>query len=124
MSDAVPGSLGDAEPAGDDSVDEASVPALRCRGCGMPLADPGDLFPSSRSLQVNPHGYLHEIVTVSEARNLVGAGQPSTEATWFAGYAWDIVCCVGCRAHVGWRFEGAGPPPVFYGLRLAAITEA
>lgn len=35
---------------------------------------------------VNPHGYVHETLTVYKASNLNLIGRPSTEHSWFPGY--------------------------------------
>ena len=34
---------------------------------------------------VNPHGYVHETLTVCKASNLSLVGRPSTEHSWFPG---------------------------------------
>lgn len=34
---------------------------------------------------VNPHGYVHETLTVYKASNLTLIGRPSTEHSWFPG---------------------------------------
>lgn len=34
---------------------------------------------------VNPHGYVHETLTVYKACNLNLMGRPSTEHSWFPG---------------------------------------
>ena len=74
---------------------------------------------------VNPHGYLHEIVTLRRAENLFATGRPSTEFTWFPGYAWEIAWCGRCSEHLGWRFVAVADaePGLFWGLRRDAITE-
>jgi hypothetical protein len=102
----------------DDDVEEEH--AILCRACGLDIADRTDVFPGSRTLEVNPHGYLHELITTRRARNLVFAGRPSAEASWFAGTTWDIASCCACGLHLGWRYEGAASGP-FYGLRVMAI---
>jgi cereblon len=82
--------------------------------------------PSGTSgVYVNPHGYLHEVVTVRRAKNVLVSGPPTTEFTWYAGYAWEIAWCARCRNHVGWMFTAVagGDPPRFFGLRRDAIAE-
>lgn len=73
----------------------------------------------------NPAGYLRQIVTVRHAENLVFIGKPTTEFTWFAGYAWTVAQCAGCGVHVGWSYDAAGgaSPARFYGLLTEAIEE-
>ena len=105
-----------------DELEGEATDVIVCRRCTLDLAFASDRFPGGRTLHVNPAGYLHEIITVHEARHLVVTGQPTAEATWFVGYTWDIAVCAGCGAHVGWLFEGARSPPRFYGLRTAAIA--
>lgn len=34
---------------------------------------------------VNPHGYVHETLTVYKASNLNLMGRPSTQHSWFPG---------------------------------------
>lgn len=84
----------------------------------MSAAGPAQAF-------VNPHGVLHEVVTLRWAENLVVTGTPTTEFTWYPGYAWRIAWCGRCGAHAGWSFDaaGEGDPPSFWGLRRDAIVE-
>lgn len=75
---------------------------------------------------VNPAGYVHEVLTVRAARNLLHAGPPTTEFTWYPGYAWEIAHCARCTSHVGWRFtlaDAPADPPVFWAFRRASVVE-
>jgi cereblon len=74
---------------------------------------------------VNPHGFLHEVVTVRWAKNLAMAGPPTTEFTWYPGYAWEIAWCGRCRAHVGWSFTAVSheTPARFWALRRDCVIE-
>jgi cereblon len=74
---------------------------------------------------LNPHGFLHEVVTVRWAQNLAVAGPPTTEFAWYAGYAWEVACCERCRAHVGWSFTAVSnaEPARFWALRRDGIIE-
>ena len=74
---------------------------------------------------VNPHGVMHEVVSVRWAENLVATGTPTTEFTWYPGYAWRIAWCGRCGAHAGWSFVAVaeGEPRSFWGLRRDAIIE-
>jgi len=81
--------------------------------------------PGTPQAFVNPAGFLHEVVTVTWAENLVVAGPATTEFTWFPGYAWEIAWCGRCGEHLGWRFTALadGEPRLFWGLRRDAIFE-
>ncbi|XP_015496659.1 protein cereblon isoform X3 [Parus major] len=73
---------------------------------------------------VNPHGYIHETLTVYKACNLSLSGRPSTEHSWFPGYAWTIAQCRICGSHMGWKFTATRKelsPPKFWGLTRSAL---
>ncbi len=68
---------------------------------------------------VNPHGVVHTVRCFREAWNLREVGPPTTYFSWFAGYAWSIVHCAGCDAHLGWAFDG--DEDRFYGFVAACV---
>uniref|UniRef100_A0A672M9D6 Protein cereblon-like n=1 Tax=Sinocyclocheilus grahami TaxID=75366 RepID=A0A672M9D6_SINGR len=73
---------------------------------------------------VNPHGYVHETLTVYKANNLNLIGRPSTLHSWFPGYAWIIAQCRTCGSHMGWKFSAVKKdlsPPRFWGLTRSAL---
>ncbi|XP_029457336.1 protein cereblon isoform X5 [Rhinatrema bivittatum] len=73
---------------------------------------------------VNPHGYVHETLTVYKACNLNLIGRPSTEHSWFPGYAWTIAGCRICANHMGWKFTATKKdmsPQKFWGLTRSAL---
>uniref|UniRef100_A0A8C5R5R2 Protein cereblon n=1 Tax=Leptobrachium leishanense TaxID=445787 RepID=A0A8C5R5R2_9ANUR len=73
---------------------------------------------------VNPHGYVHETLTVYKASNLTLVGRASTENTWFPGFAWTIAQCNVCGSHVGWKFSAVRKdlsPQRFWGLTRTAL---
>ena len=45
---------------------------------------------------MNPGGHVHDTLTLSRASNLRLVGRSSTEYSWFPGYAWTIIECLGC----------------------------
>ncbi|GAB1601965.1 protein cereblon-like isoform X1 [Argonauta hians] len=101
---------------------------LCCRKCDLEVANKNDVF--SMSLEgplaayVNPGGHVHETVTVYKAKGLTLIGQPSTENSWFPGYAWTIINCSQCGSHMGWRFTAAKrklAPQKFWGLCRASL---
>ena len=119
-----PGADPDTDVVEQDDEDDG----LRCRSCGRVVAWRRDVFamgpPGAVQMQINPHGYLHEFVTVRRAVGLRIVGPGTTEHTWFPGYAWSIAYCAGCGAHIGWRFDAVAParmPRCFFALRCAQV---
>ncbi|CBN74673.1 conserved unknown protein [Ectocarpus siliculosus] len=87
---------------------------LCCASCDRGVAWEGDVFtlPGAEGVvgaYVNPTGYVHQTVTVRDARNLVLVGTPEEEHSWFPGYAWTCVYCAFCNEHLGWRFTAIRP---------------
>ncbi|XP_032997077.1 protein cereblon isoform X1 [Lacerta agilis] len=73
---------------------------------------------------VNPHGFVHETLTVYKACNLNLTGRSSTEHSWFPGYAWTIAECRICGSHIGWKFTSTKKdmsPQKFWGLTRSAL---
>ncbi|MFO0727546.1 MAG: cereblon family protein [Myxococcota bacterium] len=103
--------------------------ALRCRQCAAVISRPTEIFRmrSEAMVQVfpNPLGMLREIITVRAAWGLEIHGPPTTEFTWFEGYAWEIALCASCRTQVGWRYQAvqASALPEFFGLLTRAVVE-
>ncbi|XP_054717649.1 protein cereblon-like isoform X2 [Uloborus diversus] len=107
-------------------LEECSV--LCCKDCNRIIAHRDQIF--SMSLQgpqgtyVNPNGYVHEAITVHKAKNLLVSGRPSTEQSWFPGYAWTIAECEQCHCHMGWKFTSVKKnlkPSKFWALCRSAI---
>jgi len=69
----------------------------------------------------NPHGFVFRIGCFANAPGCNAAGHPSTEHTWFAGFAWQVAACRGCGAHMGWLFTAPGAR--FHGLILDRLAE-
>ncbi|XP_013197741.2 protein cereblon [Amyelois transitella] len=96
---------------------------LCCSSCVGEIAHREHMFAMSsdgvHSNYTNLGGYMHDIVTVSQAHNTELSGAPSAEYSWFPGYTWTILLCANCMAHVGWRFDAMKRnlrPQQFYGL--------
>lgn len=67
----------------------------------------------------NPAGIVYEIRCFSRAPGAVIHGEPTTDFTWFEGYAWQYCLCAHCLVHLGWFFSSdAGS---FYGLIAAKL---
>ncbi|GAB6888762.1 hypothetical protein JCM13304A_22610 [Desulfothermus okinawensis JCM 13304] len=74
-----------------------------------------------RHVCANPHGYLFELGCFSNGKNFVPAGNPSKEFTWFPGYAWQVILCATCFAHLGWLYTTSTNS--FLGLILTNLIE-
>lgn len=101
---------------------------LICRRCNIQLGDQAEIFSlSSEGPQgafVNPGGHVHETLTLYRAKNLRLTGTPSTEYSWFPGYAWTIAECGRCFSHIGWKFTATSRqlvPDKFYGFSRRSI---
>jgi hypothetical protein len=117
------------EPAGGTAVDVAAESEdelddrVLCATCRAEI--------TTRSLAVaragahehtfrNPAGYSWAIACFADAAGCGSWGELTTEASWFAGYAWCYADCAGCRRHVGWWFVGGGPS--FAGLIVPRLA--
>lgn len=56
--------------------------------------------------RLNAAGVTFVFGTFREALGAQVSGFPSSEYTWFYGYAWRMANCGGCHVHLGWHFEG------------------
>lgn len=116
------------EPKGSTSQATQDERPIRCAKCQQEIAKKSAIFcmraPYEVQAFVNPHGYTFEVLTVKSATHVVWDTRVSTDFSWFKGYAWRLLFCERCLAHLGWRFEGAGEgdePNEFFGLVVRAI---
>eukprot|EP01024_Parvocaulis_polyphysoides_P060459 TRINITY_DN6600_c1_g1_i1.p3 TRINITY_DN6600_c1_g1~~TRINITY_DN6600_c1_g1_i1.p3 ORF type:complete len:171 (-),score=10.37 TRINITY_DN6600_c1_g1_i1:542-1054(-) len=100
-----------------------------CEQCGLNLGMGSDVISMSDTgpggIFVNPGGYVHDVITLKNIRGCMLWSRPSTENSWFPGYAWTILNCQQCLRHLGWKFTAVKQqlsPQVFYGLRHGTIT--
>ena len=49
---------------------------------------------------LNPHGYVHDMVTLSKTVNVMPHGLAETANSWFPGYAWTLAYCRSCSMHL------------------------
>ncbi|XP_066582632.1 protein cereblon [Prorops nasuta] len=95
-----------------------------CCNCDSFIGKQSDIFPMSKegpqSAYCNSSGVIHETVTFYHAQGLILSNSPpSTECSWFPGYAWTIANCKHCGSHMGWKFtavQGKLKPQSFWGL--------
>jgi len=71
--------------------------------------------------QINPHGFIWSFGCFARAPGCVLVGPPSREFAWFAGHAWQLADCGGCRLHLGWFFSS--PERRFHGLIVGRVVE-
>ncbi|KAI1715514.1 ATP-dependent protease la (LON) substrate-binding domain-containing protein [Ditylenchus destructor] len=94
---------------------------LACDRCGDVKCEVNDLINLSAEGNgthfVNPAGYVHDLFTVGRMDNIQMHGLPSTQFSWFPGYAWTPLSCSNCSAHLGWKFISSKLlPKRFYGI--------
>uniref|UniRef100_A0A0A9YEK0 Protein cereblon n=1 Tax=Lygus hesperus TaxID=30085 RepID=A0A0A9YEK0_LYGHE len=97
-----------------------------CHTCDNLIGYQKDFFAMSvegaQSTYVNPGGYVHDTITLSTATNLIIISNPSTEYSWFPGYAWEIAVCCHCQKHIGWKFTSKKlVPKTFWGLSRQSL---
>lgn len=69
----------------------------------------------------NPHGLRFHIGCFSSATGCVVSSDPTTDWTWFPGYAWQVENCSSCGEFLGWRFRA--PADEFHGFILDRLIE-
>lgn len=111
---------------------------LQCLVCSQNLGNISDMFtvPGSEGsvgAYISSGGIVHQTVTLRRLLNschLIHHGRPEPKDSWFNGYAWTIICCGICTAHLGWYFTSTERSPFpdlnnsFYGFRRASLKKA
>ena len=69
--------------------------------------------------RTNPHGLTFDLALYQQAACRV-RGEPTTEWSWFGGYAWQLAMCPACGAHLGWAFSGTDKSG-FFGLIVTRL---
>lgn len=83
--------------------------AIVCRACGHVVTHKRfqhEINGAHEHTFRNPAAYSFHLVCYSEAPGCVVEGPATTDATWFAGYAWSFALCGGCQQHLGWWYAG------------------
>ncbi|OEL18255.1 Protein cereblon [Dichanthelium oligosanthes] len=103
---------------------------IKCRNCQSRIAKRSDMVVMSTDgplgAYVNPHGCVHETITVTNATGLALIGNPSKVHSWFPGYSWTIASCTVCESHIGWLFRATKKnlrPRSFWGIRSSQIAD-
>jgi hypothetical protein len=94
---------------------------LCCVQCGHPITH--DRYRTTvdgrhAHTRMNPYGFVFHFGCFSQAEGCFVEGPPTTEDSWFAGYAWEFANCAACQAHLGWAFHGEGS---FFALILERL---
>lgn len=105
---------------------------IKCNRCDRTLSTAENMLNMSTEgtlgSYANAYGYIHETVTVKRMERtsvILDNSPPSTEQSWFPGYAWTIMYCAGCFGHIGWKYNAVDSnthPHIFWGLRRAALA--
>ncbi|XP_038885491.1 protein cereblon isoform X1 [Benincasa hispida] len=107
-----------------------SIDIIQCKNCKTVIAKRSDMLVMSTEgplgAYVNPHGYVHEIMTLYRANGLALRGRAETEYSWFPGYAWTISICATCETQLGWLFTATNrnlKPRSFWGIRSSQLAD-
>ncbi|KAM2969555.1 hypothetical protein FF2_016641 [Malus domestica] len=107
-----------------------SFDLIRCKTCQNIIARRSNMLVMSSEgplgAYVNPGGHVHEIMTFYKANGLALIGPPTSEYSWFPGYAWTITNCAGCETHMGWLFTATKKnlkPKYFWGIRSSQVSD-
>ena len=111
------------EQAPEQSTEEEEY--ILCRQCRQAITRPDERITVQGSHQhtfANPQGIVFEIGCFKTAQGCGYAGPPSTEFTWFSGYAWRVSFCSLCLTHLGWIFI-ADSGDSFHGFILDRLIQ-
>ncbi|KAM1507449.1 hypothetical protein TB2_016521 [Malus domestica] len=107
-----------------------SFDLIRCKTCQTIISRRSNMLVMSSEgplgAYVNPGGHVHEIMTFYKANGLALIGPPTSEYSWFPGYAWTITTCAGCETHMGWLFTATKKnlkPKYFWGIRSSQVSD-
>ena len=108
-----------------EEKEESPSKNILCKACSGKVTTEKDQFIKNGRGEhcfFNPHGIAFVVSCFRKASGCVVYGEPSTEFTWFTGYAWSLAMCTHCQEHLGWFFQGHGGSS-FFGLMVAKLTE-
>lgn len=85
---------------------EETQKSVRCKTCNFEITDPSFAVEPHEHTFRNPAGYSFHLICYSSASGATEIGEPTKDATWFAGYAWTFAICANCHTHLGWFYRG------------------
>jgi hypothetical protein len=112
------------DPERRERPDDESGRVLACARCLHTVTTTGariEISGHHAHTFANPHGFVFHIGCFALAPGCAAVGEPTTEFTWFPGFAWQIATCRGCREHLGWLFRSAEGR--FHGLIMDRLVE-
>ncbi|MEW6280582.1 MAG: cereblon family protein [Candidatus Eremiobacterota bacterium] len=98
---------------------------VRCRSCGHEVTRQRlaiEVQGAHEHTFRNPAGYSFHVLCFSDAPGCLKAGTPTSQDTWFRGYAWSYALCGQCQGHLGWWFSSTGDS--FAGLIATRLLRA
>jgi len=104
-------------------VQDARKTRLYCAQCRHAITDQDERVAKQGSAEhtfANPYGMVFSIACFRKAPGCAASGAPTSQHTWFAGYAWRIAICARCSVHLGWAYTSAGDG--FYGLIVDRLS--
>jgi hypothetical protein len=107
------------------SDDRTAERILVCARCGQRLTSDSERISVKGAHEhtfANPHGIVFHIGCFAAATGCQVIPPPSSEWSWFPGYAWEIELCGACEAHLGWLFQSSSA--VFHGFILDRLRSA
>ena len=107
-----------------EDADTDEPAAIRCAQCELRLttADAGvERGGAHRREFTNPAGIIFRVRAFRWIAACKHLGNPTSEHSWFPGYAWRIALCPDCGTHLGWGFESGEDR--FHGLIATRIVE-
>jgi hypothetical protein len=115
------------EPAGKEAAEQSPEEEqyIICRQCHQAITRPAERITvqgAHHHTFANPNGIVFEIGCYKYAQGCGYAGPPSTEFTWFSGYAWRVSFCTLCLTHLGWVFI-ADSGDSFHGFILDRLIQ-
>lgn len=108
----------------DDTTYQQGKGFLCCVSCGKRITHDDQRLPIRGRHEHrfrNPHGLSFNIGCFASAPGCGQIGTATSDWTWFPGYAWEIALCLGCGAHLGWRYTSRDGD-LFYGLILDRLV--
>ncbi|KAL0372147.1 UNVERIFIED_CONTAM: protein cereblon [Sesamum calycinum] len=107
-----------------------SFDKIRCKTCQTLIAKRSDMLVMSSDgplgAYANPHGFVHEVMTLLRTNGIAVTGPPVKEFSWFPGYAWSIAECITCGTQLGWYFSASKKkmrPQAFWGIRSSQVVD-